>query len=404
MLEAARKLTDEVDAALNLALSQSAKEKHSLVVRKTSARLWVVDFLFGVELHIESQKFILERMFFGWWRESARDFTSVGAFIVTAGSLSGATKASLEIVDRAKVLGEDKLADYFMSLYDGLLNTALAIKKSRPVSSGKKAMEQQFCSLCWRLVHIFGKKYYSVSEGYSSHYCEVHHPKLQTKVYHRARRCVLSAAKARSNKEDVASLSAYESCKKKKQMTTAVLYRLTSGFAPTKTDSVSALLKETKVCWKEKAKQLMEIIEATSPQAFSKIRDANLRWREGWKEWHLSVVAALDDTDTDQQCWKEARDFENPPHEYFDNYNNGLRAALTICYRYEAVKIIESFARPRGPKKGKVAKNSSVRLRLKHLALERKENNMPVVWSHIAKELGISRARVSVLAKELKLL
>ncbi|MFL0797825.1 MAG: hypothetical protein K6L73_10105 [Cellvibrionaceae bacterium] len=186
-------------------------------------------------------------------------------------------------------------------------------------------------------------------------------------------------------------------------MSEEVFGRLTKSFTPEIPVESLKLLNQPVNCWEERVKQLLEAIEIISPGAYSKIVNITLSRCGSWERWFLSAVSALDSSGTDVQCWRDTGDFSGPEGSCFDGDIVGWRVMLKICRRYQAVEVIESFPRPRGPRRGEVAKNFEIRESLARLVLSRREAGVRVVWSHIAVELGVSRQRVSDLAKELGL-
>ncbi|ENH2301110.1 MarR family transcriptional regulator [Vibrio parahaemolyticus] len=108
------------------------------------------------------------------------------------------------------------------------------------------------------------------------------------------------------------------------------------------------------------------------------------------------VIESLDDSGVESSRWEAS--------EELNHFDNGpLRfAILNILARYEATQRIYQPLKS-GPMKGYGA-DVKRREILRELYRKQLEDNGRVNLSQIAREMGLSRQRVSVLVKELQLM
>lgn len=404
MLENEAEILFESKNALEKALRCAKQSNTSLVVRKTDGKLWVVDFLVKVAVQKYIKDFLHDYAFISIPISPNSNSASLGSLIVSAGSLLGAIKKIRLAEETAYKLRLNEISDYLANIQLCLQLVRQAVYKSKKISS-----VQPFCSLCWRLKSEYLLLNFNDHLNHSTKYCHEHHSKNNYHQYHAAKGALISAAKKRNSTLDQELLVRINEKKNNFKSTEHLLYQLSMSFI--KKPSIKDLkkLKKPVLKWQDRATQLIELIKNNYPITNKLINNVKLSEHSSWPSWFLEIIKSLDRTETDLASWKDTKDLDpealqkTSQSDFYDNSLIGWRVLRTICHRHEAFKIFNMKKRPRGPKKGFVKKNDSLRLKLTKVVQSKNKNNKKIVWSHIASELNISPQRLHVLAKEMGL-
>jgi hypothetical protein len=308
-----------------------------------------------------------------------------------------------KLVDKTKITSytlQCASIDYLKELYHCLELISILVRKSKRIQRKKNGFFLEYCALCWRLVNKNKLLNFDESTDYSASYCIEHHPKKADWNYHLARNTLISAIeKTNSNlKEELIER------KKDNEITPLFLYKSTATFAK-KHPKKDMVLFHSGDTWKDRASLIKNLAESYYPNASLAMKSIYVLKLFSWEAWFNAVINALDTSGKDMANWGDAgtnwnriTDDQASVSEYV-----GETVLLNIIHRYEAVSNINAIPRLRGPKKGTVATNKSLRAVISKLAKEQKANDRKINASEIAKKLNISRQRVNVLVKELGL-
>jgi hypothetical protein len=307
----------------------------------------------------------------------------------------------------------DSLVNYFKELEFCLELSSTAIKQSKNFKRSSNDHFQEYCSLCWRLVNKYKFLNYEESKDYSNYYCKIHHPKRNVNKYHKTRNKLLIAIKNRAKADDINFIIKVDKREWSRASYSRNLYQRLHSFAakPNKIKMQKMELNLSKTSsWSEFSDTLLREVATLYPAAYSKVKHCNADLLQSWGEWFLEIIQLLDDSDTDIDNWLDSNDpseFKNyEPHLDLNNeaaYIFGWRTLLNIFSRYQASHNIANLKNSKGPKKNKVPKNNKLRLEIQKKAKAFIVEGKKINGAQIARELNISRERVSVILKELKL-
>ncbi|WP_330110345.1 hypothetical protein [Methylophaga thalassica] len=298
------------------------------------------------------------------------------------------------------LLRRDIEIDYLKNLYHCFELISLLIKKSRRVQRRRSAYFLEYCALCWRLVNKNKILNFSESADYSAYYCLEHHPKKSDSNYHKARASLIAALKIipALNRE-------FNSRKESDALNPKFFYKATARFAlkhkPSKTTKQTI---STHNC-KGPVDYTINIANSYYPATSTAINGIDLNKINSWKEWFYAVITALDPTGQDSLSWDDANDNWDDVPEDHTAYSPdfGVDVLLNILHRHEATFNIKALPRPRGPKPGEVKKNKQLRLRVIEIYEQQKAIKGKINGAEIARELKVSRQRISIILKELNL-
>lgn len=239
------------------------------------------------------------------------------------------------------------------------------------------------CAVCW-------KRTFS-----SSYYCKEHHSIHNKKAYNSAVRKVLSFTERHSSNSELKDFSnAYRKKNGKQRGLAAMLFSMVNDSVPAVVDVLSY---QTDEHWESYAESIILYAKNNYPTSFHRLQQTdNLTQFSSFNSllgWGFMVIESLDDSEGESSRWEAS--------EELNHFNNGqLRfAILSILARYEATQRIYQPLKS-GPMKGYGA-DVDRREVLRKLYREQLEDNGRVNLSQIAREMGLSRQRVSVLVKEL---
>ncbi|WP_447832471.1 hypothetical protein [Aeromonas salmonicida] len=301
--------------------------------------------------------------------------------------------------------------DYLYKLDDCLLLIKKLIASSKINKNIRKIAPRPlpFCALCWRLVQESGYPNGNEFEPKSRSFCIEHHPKINSKKYHMARRALFSAIKSEDLSKSKKLNSILSMIQSGKQIEPATIYNATNFIL----DRIN--LKEYKDCFEQnildgssswicKAQSILKMVEKHYQYTYGEISKASIKNHKSWESWSVHVINLLDRGNNDSSNWEilhneKNRDVNLKSYEYLSDLT-----LLNILHRYETTQALmdkNRFPRRKGPQKGTVMKNEYVRLKIKSLAENQFSEKMIINASQIAREVHLSRQRVNVILKEL---
>lgn len=242
---------------------------------------------------------------------------------------------------------------------------------------GRLKNDIPFCCLCWREV--------SYSSG---RYCSEHgaNRSLIKRDMKRIKRAIL---------ELDPDLSVYMN-KKKLSVNLMSLYSSRISTAPTKINS-RVDFKYFKYSWpynwRDLAKEILIFSSFEYKQAFFYLKDIDPINFSNWLDWLLEIRKKLDEENSYKDRFREWLKFN-------DEFEDCLVLLLVIC-RFDSYLVLnESNANKPGPKKGEVRRNESLRKRILDLFHYQQKNYGKVNRAQIAREVGVTRQRVSVIIQQ----
>ena len=313
--------------------------------------------------------------------------------------------------------------NYLTNLYFHLSCIKNLIKSSKKIKKRDFVAPTEFCVLCWRLVNkaefvsLSSPEVYQVNpvkgkitnpKGYSNYYCFEHHPKIRNSKYHYARAALTYAIKVLNiNTVDIIDpLVFYAATSRCVQKTNPLDHKETSN-------AVKLGGRET---WHNRAYLIKEMSRLHYPNAYHAIEKIVIENQVSWIGWFHSIIDSLDSHNStllkkDLFNWKSSgvdiKEMSNKDAIASDYI--GEDVLISILHRFECVcKINEIYIenktnRPRGPKKGSVKKNDMLRLKIINIVNKQLEESTHINGAQIARDLGISRERVSKLLKEMSI-
>lgn len=149
--------------------------------------------------------------------------------------------------------------------------------------------------------------------------------------------------------------------------------------------------------WQFTYGRMLELIKEPYPITHKLIHNISPMKFSTLERWICEIVKKLDPYDYSVQL-DNFMDWLDLPGDDTD-----WRNILYILRRHEVYKTITSKRRKRGPKKGHVLANISLREKIKKATESQISTKGKINAAEIARELNLSRQRVNVIIKELKL-
>ena len=241
------------------------------------------------------------------------------------------------------------------------------------------------CALCWKRTSSF------------SFYCKEHHSIHNKKAYNSAVRKVFSFTTRHSSNLDLISFAnGYTKQSGKQRGLTTKLFGMVNDTVP---PVMNILSFQTETHWESYADSIITYTHEHYPASFHRLKQVKnfMQYRAygSLLDWGYIVIDCLDSSGNESSSWKGSQELTHLN-------NDQLRFALLhILARYEATQRIYQPLKS-GPMKGFGA-DVERRETLSELYNKQLRENGRVNLSQIAREMKLSRQRVSVLAKELKL-
>lgn len=405
-------LSDDIRKVIDQAYEQSQKQNKPISDGRIEGDLVVADFFDTIIIDSQVSEAITKSINKSF--ESIHGEISIGLLLREAKTPHKAKKWILKTEEylRSRLVNTDcfkfiseqyPVIDYLKELYHCLELITMLIKKSKRIQRVKSGYFLEYCALCWRLVNKNKLLEFDESADYSASYCLEHHPKKFDWKY----QCARSALRAAIEKSDHELNELKEELIRKNNdgsLTPRFLYKATARFAK-KPSRIDLDKYHTGDFWRNRASRIIEISKPYYPHASEAMKSILIDELSSWQEWFYAVINSLDPSKTDESNWVCTNiDWSSMSDDKAAiSLDVGEVVLLNIIHRYECVSNINATPRPRGPEKGAVKKNEALRSDIIFLANKQKTKNNEINGAQIAKELDISRQRVSVLLKELGL-
>ncbi|WGY48396.1 hypothetical protein [Vibrio sp. ABG19] len=408
------KLAESVKGALDTAVNEALVSNRSITVRGGGESIvlwsvlddvlidnevWLVIIFFTKQLQAISSKHTLPDEL-----QSESIKHTVGSLLKAFSSV----KKTQNHLDKVKDLLRESHLDIFYSDYVEELyqSYSIAMANVKVTWKGKRSYDghfQEYCSLCWRLVHKYRRINFG-DEGYSNHYCKYHHPNINSGGYHRDKRKVLNAARRRNSLEDREKLKIIGNTSTNRSSSARALYALTGTFSQAYKVISSSNTQEDDGDRLKSVEELMEIASTYFPDAYAKLKDIPQESKTSWGHFFCLVVSRLDPSGLDIESWQDTNELsEKIPIEMNFVPESRWGTLFNVLQRYQSFIKIQKVPQPRGPEKGAVAKNDGLRNKISELANNQIKHNGRINASVIAREVEISPQRASRLIKELGL-
>ncbi|MEH0666585.1 MarR family transcriptional regulator [Vibrio scophthalmi] len=356
-----------------------------LTQKRGSQNLCVID-AFAVPLESHLAKCFSSRFSFKKKYEGLEP-SSVYELIVFLGGIGASIKALQNY--------QKKVKKSSLSEPDGVLNVIDTIEYLLVLAKGKTAQHGlkiapsplPFCALCWRRV-----------EG-SLNYCLKHHPSRSSGEHKSAKHKLFKAIERHGATENIKSqLRSYQEFKMRDQLLAKKLYMWTSSFSPNPNRLIHIWKSLENSSLRVKSEAIVEAIQSIYPAATAKLRFPEVGEElDELSDWVLKVLADFDESEAycwltkDDDVWlDDATDIEIMMT--FANMVSRLEAVLTI----DALPVAKN-----GPDKGFRA-NRDMRRKIKILMEEQIAERGSVNQAAIARDLGISRQRISKIVNSMK--
>jgi len=227
-----------------------------------------------------------------------------------------------------------------------------------------------YCALCWRRIEQ------------SRFYCQIHHPKQSPQGYYSMRRALLKLLPPlpERNFRSVA----------------LPMYGTLMSLAPSHS-LINKSLKEGEALKGDNldlTQKILDFVEEKYPLTHQKLY--GIKANQNWLRFCLQVIRSLDDTEAYYWQAKGLDDWLGPKSPV-----PGWAVLLTVLRRHESYETVIQKPKPRGPSVGAVNKNEAIRSSIVKLARNQIVGGGGVNQAEIAKAIGVSRQRVSILYKEL---
>ncbi|WP_282174697.1 hypothetical protein [Vibrio diabolicus] len=241
------------------------------------------------------------------------------------------------------------------------------------------------CALCWKRTSSF------------SFYCKEHHSIRNKKAYNSAVRKVFSFTTRHSSNSDLINFANGNTKQIGTQRRLATkLFGMVNDIVP---PIVNVLNFQAETHWHSYAESIITYTQKHYPASFHRLKQRKGLMQysayDSLLDWGYMTIDCLDSSGNESSSWKGSQ-------ELIYLNNDHLRFALLhILARYEATQRIYQPLKS-GPMKG-FGTDIEQRETLSDLYNKQLRDNGRVNLSQIAREMKLSRQRVSVLAKELKL-
>lgn len=237
-----------------------------------------------------------------------------------------------------------------------------------------------FCALCWK--HTYSSKFY----------CRDHNPSLNLANHKKAKNKLFTAIKTTSSDEDILEkFRRYEKGYFKGHRLAPNLYTWTASVVP----RAKILIISNDVDADANIGLIIETIKNSYPQTTRRLAHFfKSKPTLDLEPWVIKIIGILDRTyiiwkDTDDERWiKES------------SQQKLIQVLLNFLHRYEAFLVIQNATSKYGPEKGS-NENLELREDIQRLLAKQRQEIGRTNQSEIARELNLSRQRISVLIKEL---
>ncbi|MDU0353832.1 hypothetical protein RS130_07740 [Paraglaciecola aquimarina] len=383
--------SEEVRTIVNFLYKLARESSKDIRQKRIEGAIYAIDHFEQIPIPIEASSVLIGG---SYCLKKYRDVLpkNFKLLIETSGTIKKAI-IRVEIVVRELHDYEQKeLADYI----DGILLSLKDIK-TLFIKTKTKSPKLPICALCWREVDYqpFCKTRQTemLCKEHSTNKSLYHTDRKALKLY-----CVNNADKIPD--KDTGGLNNISSVKlfgwikrlgvqPSEFLTFSNDYhkKERSSLSDLRCPSIKGLLPFEQIFindWSQFANLLIQFVKLKFPNGFKRIKFVNPQDSSNWFNFANKLRYAFDPKTSAYSSWLN---FENNAQDVF--------LILTVISRYETYCDYKKSS----PKR----QNSSLRKQIKKLAVEQLNNGEKLNFSRIAKQIGVTRQRVSVLAKELGL-
>ena len=381
-------LTSSAKKAIDLVKTDSSEKGEPVVAKRRRGGIYVVDYLRGISVLdcFSSQFTSIHPPIRNHKKPRGESPGDLANLIESQGGLKKAI-ANLrgylhEYGNRAGKLGDEEL--FYGSRVLAVCLDAIGATTRKGVRS--YYMPLPYCALCWRRVED------------SKYYCQIHHPKQSSNQYYSSRTALVHAVKKlkpqhhQELSDRVAGRSKIHWAK--------LMYKWTSSFAPpiTRIKTLFPSIGDPKNSWEDIASMIIVYCKEGLPHTNEALGGLTATNHQSWRDFSLAVIAKLDPIES---AFWEADSIDD-----WLNLGQPIPAWLTLLSllgRYEAHEIICSIPNHRGPKKGEVPVNESLREGIQAEVARLQSEGRKVVQAEIARKFGVSRNTINRHMKNLGL-
>lgn len=368
------------DKAIGLVTVASKEEGKSVTAKRRAGGIYVVDYLrevFLLDCFVSKFKSIYQPIS-NYKKSRRKGLNDLASLIESQGGLTKANE-NLRIFLHAYGNKGKQLSDEELFYGSRVLGVCLDAKGATTRKGARRYhMPLPYCALCWRRIED------------SKYYCQIHHPKQSSNKYYASRTALIHAVKKskpqyrRELSERVAGKSNIHWGK--------LMYKWTSSFAPPITGIKVQFpsIDDPKNSWVDIASMIIAYCKDNLPNTSEKLGDLTATDYQSWRNFSLGVIAALDPIES---VFWEADNVD----DWLD-LGQPIPAWLTLLSllgRCEAYEIICAMPNHRGPKKGEVPVNESLRDGIRAEIARIQSEGGKVVQAQIARKLGVSRNTIN---------
>lgn len=313
-------------------------------------------------------------------------FDSLSQFIRSNGGINYSVNRVRDYLKITTIDGTNPTSIYASSVYGSLLDVQASTSRR---DLRQSSFTLPYCAFCWRRVED------------SAGYCQIHHPNQSKRSFYKAKSALEFAVQHTQSKYQ----DEYHRLKAegfRKHGFSKYAFKWTASFAR-HPSLINRYLNNDEISdknIKDISGSVLKFTQNEYPKTFQLLTKVSSREFTSWQDFVLQVVKALDPIEA---AFWEAQDLEKwmDPGRSHPN----IFVLLMIMQRHEAYQYINSLSRPRGPTKGAAlpSKKMDLRRKIEVLVQSQKHNGQKTNRSEIARQLSLSRQRVSILMKELKI-
>lgn len=387
--------------AIELAKTDSKKEGKSIVAKRRKGGIYIVEYLRKVPLlDCFSPVFLYIYQPIRRYHDSHSEiregqFDNLSNLIESQGGLTKAIanlRTYLHVYgNKAKQLSDEEM--YYGSTVLGLCLDAKFATTRKSLCAYHSPLP--YCALCWRRIED------------SKYYCQLHHPHHSRKNYYSARTALIHAVK-------ISAPQFREELTKKVDGSSnapwaLLMYKWTGSFSPPVAEIKAQFptIDKPENSWRDIASMIIAYSKVSLPHTYEKLRNVTPSDFASWRDFCLAVIAALDSTESAFWAAQENdEDYESAEHKDWIHFSQPISAwivLLSMLGRHEAYEIVCSVPNHRGPKKGEVPVNETLRGGIREEVERIHSEGGKVVQAQIARKFGVSRNIVNRHMKTLGL-
>lgn len=379
---AAYELTSNIrDALTELKLTAQDQDKR-ISAKPKKGYICVLTALEGVELETQFI-FDIQKIFSPIKAHALVPVYSMAQFIRSNGGINYSVERLRDYLTITATDSTDPMSIYANSFYGSLLDIHASTSRSHLRQSSSPL---PYCAFCWRRVED------------SAGYCQIHHPNQSKRSFYKTKSALISALK-HSNSKYLKEYDALAKNSIKKYGFSKYAFKWTASFA-SHPALIARYLNDTEVSDKNIEEVITQILRFTKdeyPESFQLLTLINFSDISHWQDFVLLIINALDPIESTFWEAEGVEEWMSP-----NGSSPNIMVLLTLLQRHEALQYIGNLPRPRGPTKGAIlpSRNEVLRQEIKDLIQLQVEQGQKKNMAEIARQLGLSRQRISYIMKE----